>query len=1170
MSINAKGIQLFLWRIIRFSGSYCYKFVRRFPDVSGFLIFILFLYIFSPYVFFYFMYSSPVIVCSAIYIRFYLKTKIPESQRIKEKDSGERLSADGELVNTSNKPSLRPQKSVRRNARKEVLEWDGKHSEENDVLFVRSMYEEGSKLIFGRVGSSKLEHGDGSPHDETGIDRALDVPNTVFDNETSKPHRVSDDSFRGLLGTGPGDGKLPVKSSEEAGGAGKKATQDYQKNRMDLGLTELERNKRLQSLIAKRRTKMLFRIAIEKSLMGIHNVPCSQLASILSAKNNIGGVPSNLDQDGLTMPGSAPYLLSPKRNSFDLPYDPQEEKPNLMADSFQREFAADNQKEMFFCRHESFHRGPWFPYPTAQNPNDAEFNLYYSDEKRLVEGKSDKLGHHRLNSSGIENDIVFAELEEPNYNEVINLSEEKKEKIIESLNNRTEIGEKMENPHDLEPGLDSGSEVRMETDSIKNNDSCYSSSSENTEPVLDQTIKSTRIRNDHVRRALKLAIPPKGRAMNRLSFGSSLSPSERCRTEFNSFYSRRQCHTPTFSIASDLQVEVSEAGSPPLTTDGTVSSVDGDSVICDGDVDRDINSESEEVWGGSVNLSREEVNRERLRELDDISEEESVAAASISPSEHESKQNLNSKSSLSSRIDITENGASHPTYISSEAHQGSSNCRHGNLETLYEVKSTIESGKEVKESQPLKYIEEDTRTLTEHNTRDAPNAVQSRDNLKSVPDTKVDQVEESQPSKYIEEDTRTLTEHNTRDAPNAVQSRDNLKSVPDTKVDQYAAENNILEKRLRDSIARALNRRLMLEQVSVSSSPSPSPRSVLPQNILAGPIPISGVGRRMQRSLSHFVRKDVVRSNLAYGQAREKLTANMSHIAHEWVENSINQLTRNLSFGTFEMAPRKVIGEGNNNSEGIRKEERKKLTANEGESVFLIRQEDISGSGKSNEEEADMNEIETIESNYTRIVESAKEGETANEDESLILIRPGDISGPEKSNEQEVDMNNTETIESDYTSIVESAKEREISAAEVDRICKSNDSVADNVTKKGIKNYVLEREGALQILDKLETVIEPSNTTGETSAVSVEDAENEPKRLANAGQSTSAGETNNLNNINSGQEMQNITRQEGIKEASKSGEGNNIKAIDSIPDVDNITQDTSKATESEVKATKTE
>ncbi|PPD78978.1 hypothetical protein GOBAR_DD24101 [Gossypium barbadense] len=1029
------------------------------------------------------MYTSPIMVCTAVFIRFYFKTKYAASRWLKKKES-----ADGKVVNTSNEASLRLQKSVRRNARKEVLEWDGKHSEEKDMLFVRStcdspssktnFLEENSKVTFDRVGSSSSEHGEGSPHDETGN------LNLVFDSETSKPHRVLDDSFQGSSGTGPRARARGVNSLEEANDAGNKAT-----NRMDLGLAELERNKRLQSLIAKRRAKKLFRMAIEKSLIGINGIPPSQIAPILTAKINNGEFSSHLDEDDLPMPGSAPSLLLPKQNSFDLPYDPLEEKPNLMADNFQQEFMPAN----LFCRHESFRHGPLFTFPTSQYPYGAEFNPYYSGEKRLFKWKPDKGGHHQLNSSGIENDIDPVELEESNHNEAVNLSEEKREKNIEIPHNRTEVeGEKMEHPHDLEPGLDSGSEVRMETDSIKNNNSCDSSSSENTESILDQTSKSPGIRNDHVQRALKLAIPPKGGAINRLSFDSSPSPSERRRVDIHSFYStyRRQCHTPTFSIASDLQVEVSEVGSPPLTTDGTTSPADGDSVIYDGDVERDINSESEEPWGGSFNLSREEANRERLKELDDIIEEESAEVASISPSEHETKQNLNSKISLSS-IEITENGASPPTYINSETHKDSSNCRHGSLQTSYESKSTMESGKEVKESHP---------------------------------------------SNFIEEDTQTLTEHKARDARKAVRSRDKLKSAPDIIVDQNVSENNILEQRLRESIARALNRRLMLDQFSVSSSSSP--RSVLPQNILADQMPIPEVARRIQRNLSQSVREDILRHNLAYEQARENFTSNRPRFSHEFVWSSMNRSFSSCGLGTLEAA-RKVIEAGNmavniNNSAVFNKDEGEKLATNEGGSQFLI--------------------------------------------------RPEDINRPEKSNKQQVYTDKTEAIESDYTSIVESAKERENSAAEVDRICKVNESVANNVINKEIKNDVFEGEEALRILGKLEAVIEPSNTTGETNAGSVEDTEDESKRLAKAkataGLSTLTGETNSLNNIKNGEKIQNLTDQEGVMDASQSGEvqEENLKVIESILNVDSITKGTSidhdmtikasKPTESEVKASK--
>lgn len=372
MSIDAKGIQLFVWKIIRFSGICCYKFGRKYPDISGFLTFVFLLYIFFPHVFLYFMYISPIVVCTAVFIRFYFKTKYAASQWLKKKES-----ADGKVVNISNEASLRLQKSVRRNARKEVLEWDGKHSEEKDMLCVRStcdssssktnFLEENSKVTFDRVGNSSSEHAEASPHDETGN------PNSVFDNKTSKPHRVLDDSFQGSSGTGARAHAGGVNSLEEA--KVNKAT-----NRMDLGLTELERNKRLQSLIAKRRAKKLFRMAIEKSLMGINGIPPSQIAPILTAKINNGEFSSHLDEDDLTMPGSAPSSLLPKQNSFDLPYDPLEEKPNLMADSFQQEFMPAN----LFCRHESFRHGPLFTFPTSQYPYGAE---YYSGEKRLFERK---------------------------------------------------------------------------------------------------------------------------------------------------------------------------------------------------------------------------------------------------------------------------------------------------------------------------------------------------------------------------------------------------------------------------------------------------------------------------------------------------------------------------------------------------------------------------------------------------------------------------------------------------------------------------------------------------------------------------------------------------------------------------------------------------------------
>jgi hypothetical protein len=71
--------------------------------------------------------------------------------------------------------------------------------------------------------------------------------------------------------------------------------------------------------------------------------------------------------------------LLPTQNPFDLPYEPFEEKPNLMADSFQQEFMADHLKEMLFCRHESFSLG--YSPPLENTQLDQHEGTGYSRSK---------------------------------------------------------------------------------------------------------------------------------------------------------------------------------------------------------------------------------------------------------------------------------------------------------------------------------------------------------------------------------------------------------------------------------------------------------------------------------------------------------------------------------------------------------------------------------------------------------------------------------------------------------------------------------------------------------------------------------------------------------------------------------------------------------------------
>ncbi|XP_039034280.1 uncharacterized protein LOC120170418 [Hibiscus syriacus] len=365
---------------------------------------------------------------------------------------------------------------------------------------------------------------------------------------------------------------------------GKKAvklTKDDQNNPMVLGTSESERNQRLESLMAKRRAKKLMNMTVDKSVMNTDAILPSHLPPILIAKSNLS---NDLCKEILQMPWSAPSFSLPKENPFDLPYHPYEEKPNLMADSFQQQFMIANQKE--YCRHKSFCRGTF----STRDSNGDHFNHYYCTQRSFMEGptdprfkwQSDRGGdHHHHNSSNIASDVDRVELNDSNHNRGMNSSERATDGIT--------IEEKMGYPRDPEGRMDIGrNEGKMVMDSINNNDSCYTSSSEDTESVSDQMSKYSRIYRN-------LMVPPKGRTVHSVPYDFNPPPNERPRSDFSFLCSTYGLNRPVSncSIASELEVEVSEFRSPPLATDVSVSSTDGDSVTYGGDADKDIHSESE-------------------------------------------------------------------------------------------------------------------------------------------------------------------------------------------------------------------------------------------------------------------------------------------------------------------------------------------------------------------------------------------------------------------------------------------------------------------------------------------------------------------------------------------------------------------------------------------------
>ncbi|XP_076942565.1 uncharacterized protein LOC143612471 [Bidens hawaiensis] len=158
-------------------------------------------------------------------------------------------------------------------------------------------------------------------------------------------------------------------------------TDDDQKNDLDLGLSEAGRNKRLESLMVRRRSRKNLGFEEKGSTENDNNV---QISKVKTKKIN----PFLEDKSsGNKSPGSAPSSLLKTSNPFDLPYDPHEEKLDLTGDNFHEEFkVSDRPKEPVFCRHQSFSLGALSRSAIMHGKHDIPYYKDLSNKKKSIIG----------------------------------------------------------------------------------------------------------------------------------------------------------------------------------------------------------------------------------------------------------------------------------------------------------------------------------------------------------------------------------------------------------------------------------------------------------------------------------------------------------------------------------------------------------------------------------------------------------------------------------------------------------------------------------------------------------------------------------------------------------------------------------------------------------------
>jgi hypothetical protein len=135
---------------------------------------------------------------------------------------------------------------------------------------------------------------------------------------------------------------------------------------MDLGYSEMERNRRLELLMARQRSRKNIRFEVDNNLIDIDNNGAGRSLNDLShfrahiplisvPRRNPFDLPYDSEE---AIPGSAPSILHARKNPFDLPLDELNVNgTNAYDNSNFGESVTSTHRDMVFRRHESFNFG---------------------------------------------------------------------------------------------------------------------------------------------------------------------------------------------------------------------------------------------------------------------------------------------------------------------------------------------------------------------------------------------------------------------------------------------------------------------------------------------------------------------------------------------------------------------------------------------------------------------------------------------------------------------------------------------------------------------------------------------------------------------------------------------------------------------------------------------
>ncbi|XP_077248943.1 uncharacterized protein LOC143888421 isoform X2 [Tasmannia lanceolata] len=542
----------------------------------------------------------------------------------------------------------------------------------------------------------------------------LDELHPLLDSETPKPTHItvddSDSISEGSHESDDGSVELVEEAENQADEAAKEDqqdgttvvvtwTEDDEKNLKDLGTSEIERNLRLETLIAKRSERKNRRFVAEKNLIDLDSNDSAQVGtsitdeladlqvhipSVSTTRHNPFDIPYGSDEiSGLPpIPGSAPSVLLPRRNPFDLLYDQAGERSTLMGESLgQQESLTIQQRDAYFRRHESFTLGASFPGEIKHEKLDVSLKPYFVPE-RLVSEETSYSTYQRQASEKSDSKVSSV----PETDTVVDLDERKVvlerelslEELISPTNHAAEpVERESESSEEVDSveieqeqsGSDGGAipkidlnvsnvndEIQQDTEALErlkgeiigevveeeykgsslsllelNEKSFETNTEEGSGSIGEMRGDSSKWSSESVLSA-SLDSDLLSRGVEGVHDGQVVEPvydsspsavektlSNMTTIEEDLFHVDKGILSSTSSIASDMHVEISSGGLPPILAESSTLPGGGESIGDDKNSQKEISS-NERPWIASSNLSAVDDNESRSREVTEISE----------------------------------------------------------------------------------------------------------------------------------------------------------------------------------------------------------------------------------------------------------------------------------------------------------------------------------------------------------------------------------------------------------------------------------------------------------------------------------------------------------------------------------------------------------------------